>query len=122
MDTAPAHPRKVLVMAASTRTGSVNQALARHVAARLDIGRPVMVSSLRGRLAQAADPSAIAWLTNRVSSTSSMPPSSPSGPTDASPTESVRVTIQRHESIPRTPAAPTARRFPFHHPSCSAPP
>lgn len=47
MRTAPTHPRKVLVMAASTRTASVNQALARHIAARLDIGAPVEIVDLR---------------------------------------------------------------------------
>ncbi len=47
MHTAPTHPRKVLVMAASTRTGSVNQALARRIADRLDIGAPVEIVDLR---------------------------------------------------------------------------
>jgi chromate reductase len=47
MHTAPAHPRKVLVMAASTRTGSVNQALARHIADRFDVGAPVEIVDLR---------------------------------------------------------------------------
>lgn len=46
MHTAPAHPRKALVMAASTRTGSVNQALARHIADRLDNGSPVEIVDL----------------------------------------------------------------------------
>jgi NAD(P)H-dependent FMN reductase len=47
MHTAPTHPRKVLVMAASTRTGSINQALARRIADRLDIGAPVEIVDLR---------------------------------------------------------------------------
>ena len=47
MHTAPTHPRKVLVMAVSTRTGSVNQALARHIVARIDIGAPVEIVDLR---------------------------------------------------------------------------
>jgi NAD(P)H-dependent FMN reductase len=47
MRTTPAHPRKVLVMAASTRTGSVNQALARHIAAWLDTTAPVEIVDLR---------------------------------------------------------------------------
>ena len=47
MHTAPTHPRKALVMAASTRTGSVNQALARRIADRLDIGAPVEIVDLR---------------------------------------------------------------------------
>ncbi len=46
MHPAPAHPRKALVMAASTRTGSVNQALARHIADRLDNGSPVEIVDL----------------------------------------------------------------------------
>ena len=47
MRNAPTHPRKVLVMAASTRTGSVNQALARHIAAWLDTSAPVEIVDLR---------------------------------------------------------------------------
>lgn len=47
MHTAPTHPRKVLVMAASTRTGSVNRALARHIVARLGFGAPVEIVDLR---------------------------------------------------------------------------
>ena len=47
MHTAPTHPRKVLVMAASARTGSVNQALARHIAARLDTTARVEIVDLR---------------------------------------------------------------------------
>ena len=43
---APTHPRKALVMAASTRTGSVNQALARQIADRLDNGSPVEIVDL----------------------------------------------------------------------------
>jgi NAD(P)H-dependent FMN reductase len=43
----PTHPGKVLVIAASTRTGSVNQALARHIAARLDTTAPVEIVDLR---------------------------------------------------------------------------
>ncbi len=43
---APTHPRKALVMAASTRTGSVNQALARQIAKRLDNGSPVEIVDL----------------------------------------------------------------------------
>jgi len=46
MRTALTHPRKALVMPASTRTGSVNQALARHIAARLDNGSPVEIVDL----------------------------------------------------------------------------
>jgi NAD(P)H-dependent FMN reductase len=47
MHIAPTLPRKILVMAASTRTGSVNQALARHIAARLDLASPVEIVDLR---------------------------------------------------------------------------
>ncbi|MCB1001450.1 MAG: NAD(P)H-dependent oxidoreductase [Acidimicrobiales bacterium] len=43
---APTHPRRTLVMAASTRTGSVNQALARHIADRLDNCAPVEIVDL----------------------------------------------------------------------------
>lgn len=41
------HPGKALVMAASTRTGSINQALARHIAARLGATAPVEIVDLR---------------------------------------------------------------------------
>ena len=47
MHTTPDHPGKVLVMAASTRTGSINQALARRIAARLDATAPVEFVDLR---------------------------------------------------------------------------
>ena len=47
MHTSRNHPGKVLVMAASTRMGSINQALARHIAARLDATPPVEVVDLR---------------------------------------------------------------------------
>lgn len=47
MHTAPTHPGKVLVMAASTRTGSVNQALARHIVAQLAASAPVEMIDLR---------------------------------------------------------------------------
>lgn len=47
MHTTTTHPGKVLVMAASTRTGSINQALAHHIAARLDATAPVEIVDLR---------------------------------------------------------------------------
>ncbi|MEQ8716679.1 MAG: NAD(P)H-dependent oxidoreductase [Acidimicrobiales bacterium] len=43
----PNHPGKVLVMAASTRTGSINQALAHHIADRLQETEPVEIIDLR---------------------------------------------------------------------------
>jgi NAD(P)H-dependent FMN reductase len=47
MHTAPTHPGKVLIMAASTRTASINHALARHIATRLDTTAPVEIVDLR---------------------------------------------------------------------------
>ena len=47
MHTAPTHPRNVLVMAASTRTGSVNQALARRILARFATEAPAALVDLR---------------------------------------------------------------------------
>lgn len=47
MHTTPNHPSNALVLAASTRTGSINQALASHIADQLAKTAPVKIIDLR---------------------------------------------------------------------------